>query len=159
MALIISRQEDCESKGQSSVVSCVGMTTEHMLLALVWKSSHSLQAHMQACPVRRYRLVVDESLALGVLGQHGRGACEHWGLRPGDAEVVSASMGALCDPETVKTPSIPHWQMFVLSSGYAALYVLAYPMLYCGGIHKMCMARLQATHWRLWAASVRETGR
>ncbi|CAK0785184.1 hypothetical protein CVIRNUC_008390 [Coccomyxa viridis] len=41
----------------------------------------------------KYRLVVDESLALGVLGQHGRGACEHWGLRPGDAEVVSASMG------------------------------------------------------------------
>lgn len=43
--------------------------------------------------VCRYRLVVDESLALGVLGQHGRGACEHWGLKPGDAEIVSASMG------------------------------------------------------------------
>lgn len=43
----------------------------------------------------RYRLVVDESLALGVLGKHGRGACEHWGLKPGDAEVVSASMGML----------------------------------------------------------------
>ncbi len=42
---------------------------------------------------RRYRLVVDESLALGVLGEHGRGACEHWGLKPGDAEIVSASMG------------------------------------------------------------------
>ena len=53
---------------------------------------------MRACPVRRYRLVVDESLALGVLGRHGRGACEHWGLRPGDAEVVSASMGTLCYP-------------------------------------------------------------
>ena len=45
----------------------------------------------------RYRLVVDESLALGVLGENGRGACEHWGLRPGDAEIVSASIGAcLC---------------------------------------------------------------
>ncbi|BDA47055.1 Serine palmitoyltransferase 1 [Coccomyxa sp. Obi] len=41
----------------------------------------------------KYRLVVDESLALGVLGEHGRGACEHWGLRPGDAEIVSASIG------------------------------------------------------------------
>ena len=47
------------------------------------------------CTPRRYRLVVDESLALGVLGEHGRGACEHWGLRPGDAEIVSASIGAL----------------------------------------------------------------
>ena len=43
--------------------------------------------------VCRYRLVLDQSLALGVLGQHGRGACEHWGLKPGDAEIVSASMG------------------------------------------------------------------
>ncbi len=53
----------------------------------------------------RYRLVVDESLALGVLGQHGRGACEHWGLRPGDAEVVSASMGTLGYPCIVSLSS------------------------------------------------------
>jgi len=38
--------------------------------------------------------VVDESLALGVLGAHGRGACEHWGLAPGAVEIVAASMGA-----------------------------------------------------------------
>lgn len=57
--------------------------------------------------MRRYRLVVDESLALGVLGRHGRGACEHWGLRPGDAEVVSASMGTPCCPDTVTFLSIP----------------------------------------------------
>lgn len=43
----------------------------------------------------RYRLVVDESLSLGVLGEHGRGACEHWGLAPGAVEIVSASLGAL----------------------------------------------------------------
>ena len=30
----------------------------------------------------KYRLVVDESLALGALGERGRGACEHFGLRP-----------------------------------------------------------------------------
>lgn len=42
---------------------------------------------------------MDESLALGVLGEHGRGACEHCGLRAGDAEIVSASIGAcLCHP-------------------------------------------------------------
>ncbi|KAK9840652.1 hypothetical protein WJX81_007034 [Elliptochloris bilobata] len=41
----------------------------------------------------RYRLVVDESLALGVLGAHGRGACEHSGLAPGQVEIVAASMG------------------------------------------------------------------
>ena len=41
-----------------------------------------------------YRLVVDESLAGGVLGPaHGRGACEHWGLAPGDADVVVGSLG------------------------------------------------------------------
>lgn len=41
-----------------------------------------------------YRLVVDESLAAGVLGPtHGRGACEHWGLAPGDADVIVGSLG------------------------------------------------------------------
>ena len=41
----------------------------------------------------KYRLVVDESLALGVLGRTGRGACEHFGLTGDDVEIVSASMG------------------------------------------------------------------
>jgi hypothetical protein len=44
--------------------------------------------------VCRYRLVVDESYALGVLGVRGRGACEAAGLHPGDAEIVAASLGA-----------------------------------------------------------------
>ena len=43
----------------------------------------------------KWRLVVDESLAIGILGAHGRGACEHWGLQPGQAEIVAASLGAL----------------------------------------------------------------
>jgi hypothetical protein len=43
--------------------------------------------------LHRYRLCVEESHALGVLGAHGRGACEAAGLAPGDAEVVCASMG------------------------------------------------------------------
>ncbi|KAK9798138.1 hypothetical protein WJX73_006549 [Symbiochloris irregularis] len=41
----------------------------------------------------KYRLLVDESFALGVLGQHGRGACEHAGLGPNDVEIVCASLG------------------------------------------------------------------
>ncbi|CAD7696398.1 unnamed protein product [Ostreobium quekettii] len=41
----------------------------------------------------KYRLAVDESLAIGVLGPKGRGACEHFGLPPGGAEIVFASMG------------------------------------------------------------------
>ena len=49
----------------------------------------------------RYRLVVDESLALGVLGARGRGACEHWGLAPGEVEIVAASMGALAGSTTL----------------------------------------------------------
>lgn len=40
----------------------------------------------------KYRLIVDESLSLGVLGATGRGACEHFGIH-GRAEIVAASMG------------------------------------------------------------------
>ncbi len=46
----------------------------------------------------KYRLVVDESLALGVLGATGRGACEHFGLLRDDVEIVSASLGAHLSP-------------------------------------------------------------
>jgi serine palmitoyltransferase len=41
----------------------------------------------------KYRLVVDETVSFGVLGEKGRGACEHFGLQPGDVEIVAASMG------------------------------------------------------------------
>jgi serine palmitoyltransferase len=41
----------------------------------------------------KYRLCVEETHALGVLGAHGRGACEEAGLRPGEVEVICASMG------------------------------------------------------------------
>ena len=44
-----------------------------------------------------YRLVVDESNALGVLGKRGRGACEHFGLQPQQVEIVTATMGASSD--------------------------------------------------------------
>mmetsp|Transcript_5160 Transcript_5160/g.12599 ORF Transcript_5160/g.12599 Transcript_5160/m.12599 type:complete len:493 (+) Transcript_5160:89-1567(+) len=39
----------------------------------------------------KYRLIVDESYSLGVLGPTGRGACEHFGIL-GRAEIVAASM-------------------------------------------------------------------
>ncbi len=41
----------------------------------------------------KYRLVLDESLSFGVLGATGRGAAEHFGLMPGQVEIVAASMG------------------------------------------------------------------
>lgn len=41
----------------------------------------------------KYRLVLDESLSFGVLGKTGRGAAEHFGLMPGQVEIVAASMG------------------------------------------------------------------
>lgn len=53
----------------------------------------------------KYRLIVDESFALGVLGQHGRGACEHFGLQPGEVEIVCASLGnaaRLCERACVR---------------------------------------------------------
>ncbi len=53
--------------------------------------------------------MVDESLALGVLGRHGRGACEHWGLQPGDAEIVSASMGTLQLLTSMMLQHAPTW--------------------------------------------------
>ncbi|GMH35333.1 hypothetical protein BSKO_03201 [Bryopsis sp. KO-2023] len=40
----------------------------------------------------KYRLMVDESLAFGVLGENGRGASEHFGLPPGAVEIITASM-------------------------------------------------------------------
>jgi serine palmitoyltransferase len=43
----------------------------------------------------KYRLVVDESLALGVLGDKGRGAAEHAGYEPQEAEIVGASLGEI----------------------------------------------------------------
>ena len=66
--------------------------------------------------------MVDESLALGVLGRHGRGACEHWGLQPGDAEIVSASMGA---PQAKIRPlvNIMHVTSFHLHSCNEHIYL------------------------------------
>ncbi len=41
----------------------------------------------------KYRLVVDESCALGVLGAGGRGAAEAAGLAPADVDMLAASLG------------------------------------------------------------------
>lgn len=41
----------------------------------------------------KYRLIVDESVALGVLGESGRGAAQAAGLGPQDVEIVGASLG------------------------------------------------------------------
>lgn len=43
----------------------------------------------------KYRLIVDESVSLGVLGKQGRGAAEHFGYAPEDVEIVGGSMGEL----------------------------------------------------------------
>lgn len=41
----------------------------------------------------KFRLVVDESHSLGVMGPTGRGACEAFGLGPEQVEIISASLG------------------------------------------------------------------
>ncbi len=41
----------------------------------------------------RFRLILDESVSLGVLGATGRGAREEAGLGVQDVEVVAASLG------------------------------------------------------------------
>jgi serine palmitoyltransferase len=40
-----------------------------------------------------WRLMVEESYSVGVLGATGRGACEHWGLKHEDVDAMCASMG------------------------------------------------------------------
>ncbi len=42
----------------------------------------------------KYRLVVDESVALGVLGATGRGAAQAAGLSTKDVDIVAASLSA-----------------------------------------------------------------
>ena len=49
--------------------------------------------YLRALQKYRYRLIVDESLSLGVLGARGRGAAEHFGFDPEDVEIVGGSMG------------------------------------------------------------------
>eukprot|EP01096_Ripella_sp_DP13-Kostka_P018008 TRINITY_DN959_c0_g1_i1.p1 TRINITY_DN959_c0_g1~~TRINITY_DN959_c0_g1_i1.p1 ORF type:complete len:485 (-),score=249.16 TRINITY_DN959_c0_g1_i1:80-1534(-) len=51
----------------------------------------------------KFRLIVDESCAVGVLGANGRGAIEHFGLDPKDFEIICfdlgyslASIGGIC---------------------------------------------------------------
>lgn len=44
----------------------------------------------------KYRLLVDESLSLGVLGAHGRGAAEAAGLTSSDVDIIAASLGNSC---------------------------------------------------------------
>ena len=41
----------------------------------------------------KYRLIVDDSVGMGVLGASGRGASEEAGLAPDDVEIVGASLG------------------------------------------------------------------
>lgn len=41
----------------------------------------------------KFRLIVDESLSLGVLGATGRGAAEHCGVDPDDVDIIAASLG------------------------------------------------------------------
>lgn len=40
----------------------------------------------------RYRLIFDETLSIGCLGDSGRGACEHWGVSAAKVDVLIGSM-------------------------------------------------------------------
>ena len=53
----------------------------------------------------KYRLIVDESLAFGVLGKTGRGACEHFGLAPNQVDIVTASLSNSLDRKSTRLNS------------------------------------------------------
>lgn len=58
--------------------------------------AHPTLPHTHPSPASqryRYRLVVDESMSLGVLGPTGRGAAEHAGCAADDVEIVGGSLG------------------------------------------------------------------
>jgi serine palmitoyltransferase len=40
----------------------------------------------------KYRLMLEDSMGLGALGQHGRGTAEHFGIQSSDVDVITASM-------------------------------------------------------------------
>ncbi|KAJ9080161.1 serine palmitoyltransferase component [Entomophthora muscae] len=42
----------------------------------------------------KYRLILDESLSLGILGPNGKGAAEHFGIPPTEVDIIS---GSLCN--------------------------------------------------------------
>ena len=66
----------------------------------------------------KYRLIVDESVSLGVLGKQGRGAAEHFGYAPEDVEIVGGSMGALHDEcMWILGGCTAHWLMLWLRAG------------------------------------------
>ena len=45
----------------------------------------------------KYRLILDESWSFGVLGSHGRGVTEYFGVSPSDVDMIIGSMSTtLC---------------------------------------------------------------
>ncbi len=67
----------------------------------------------------RYRLVVDESISVGVLGQHGRGAAEEAGYAPEDVEIVGGSMSEwrACLRVQSPAPGAPCTRLAALACG------------------------------------------
>ena len=59
-----------------------------------FQSSSFVMFHARLLPRYKYRLVVDESVALGVLGATGRGAAQAAGLTTRDVDIVAASLSA-----------------------------------------------------------------
>lgn len=61
------------------------------------------QYHGDVCPLNevvqlaqkyRYRLFLDDTMAIGVLGKTGRGSIEHWGLKMSDVDLICGSLDA-----------------------------------------------------------------
>lgn len=74
----------------------------------------------------RFRLILDESVSLGVLGPTGRGAWEEAGLSVGDVDIIAASMGELAWACGAMVATI--WVVAAGATGYCSSVGL-------GGVH------------------------
>ena len=74
------------------------LNRRYIVVEGIYKATGELAPLDAICRLKhahKFRLVVDESLAFGVLGKTGRGAYQHFGLQRSDVDIIFASMGTL----------------------------------------------------------------
>ncbi|KAI8824289.1 pyridoxal phosphate-dependent transferase [Fimicolochytrium jonesii] len=81
----------------------------------------------------KYRLIVEESMSLGVLGPRGAGVCDHYGISPKDVDMITASMantlgaggGFCCGSKEIVEHQRLSGQGYVFSASLPALLAVS----------------------------------